>query len=164
MAHPDAFQMARALESFAKRRGFVAPQAFYIVGSFNLKDPDGISVYSDEAHLWCEQCADELLAKAKAILPADKHEDHFVCATAADNEDTCPHCMKCGETLDGGVSSYAVAEEVQHYAEHRISEDDEINPRQAVEIAMILSAAPGDAEVIAIGQAALAAIAKAEGK
>jgi hypothetical protein len=158
----DAYQMAHALEAWAERSGLVAPQAYYIVGEFNLTDSDGNSVYSDEAHLWCRECADALLAKAHAILPPEKLEENFVCATDADNEDTCPHCMKCGETLDGSVSSYAVAEEVDHYREHPIGDDDVINPRQAVELSMILWAAPNDVEVIAIGQAALASIAKAE--
>lgn len=158
----DAYQMAHALETWAQRGGFVAPQAYFIVGEFNLKDPDGNGVYSDEAHLWCRACADELLARAKKILPAEKHEDHFVCATDADNEDTCPHCMKCGETLDGSVSSYAVEEEVDHYREHPIGDDDVINPRQAVEISMILWAAPNDPEVIAIGTKALSQINSSE--
>lgn len=154
----DGYELARALEIFAEAQGFVAPQAYYIVGEFNLTDAEGNSVYSDEAHLWCRGCADTLLARAHAILPPEKHEDNFVCATDARSEDTCPHCMSCGETLDGSVSSYAVSEEVDHYTANPIGDEDTINPRQAVEIAMILYAAPNDADVLAIGRTALARI------
>lgn len=108
------FDIARKLEAFAEQHGFIVPPAYYIVGEFNLTDADGKSVYSDEAHLWCRACADKLLARAKKILPKSAHEDHFVCHTDADEEDSCPHCMDCGETLDGGVSSYCVGEEVAH--------------------------------------------------
>ncbi|MAZ85841.1 MAG: hypothetical protein CML31_05460 [Rhizobiales bacterium] len=160
----DAFQMAHALESFAKQQGFVAPQAYYIVGQFSLKDAKGGSIYSDEAHLWCRECADALLSAAKPLLPEETQEDHFVCATDAINEDTCPHCMKCGETLDGTVSKYAVDEEVEHYEANPIGENDTINPRQAVEIAMILFAAPNDQDVLKIGRAALQQIEKGETK
>jgi hypothetical protein len=159
------YDMARALEQFASRQGFEAPTAFYIVGSFNLRDADGKSVYSDEAHLWCEGCAENLLAEAKELMSEKAFDDagHMVCPTDAIGEDTCPHCMKCGETLDGSVSEYCVEEEVAHYLEHPIDPGDPINPRQAVEIAMILSAAPNDKEVLKIGGAALREIKRMEG-
>lgn len=157
----DAYQMASELEAYAKRGGFVAPQAYYIVGEINLLDEAGNSVYSDEAHLWCKDCGESLLATAHALMPAEEREEHFLCPTDAADEDTCPHCMKCGETLDGSVSAYAVSEEVAHYTDYPITDDDTINRRQAVEIAMILSAAPDDDEVLAIGRAALASIARA---
>lgn len=154
----DAWQMACELEKFASSAGFTAPQAYYIVGGFNQKAGDGSSVYSDEAHLWCKPCADALLAKALPLLPEDEREDHFVTATDAAEEDTPPHCMKCGETLRGTLSSYAVDEEVAHYHEHPIGDGDEINLRQAVEIVQLLSAAPNDEDVLSIGRAALACI------
>lgn len=160
----DAHQMAAELEAFAARTGFVAPPAYYIVGTFNLKAEDGSSVYSDEAHLWCRGCADALLSKAKAILPDNEQDDHFVCYTDAYGEDTCPHCMACGETLEGTVSETCVGNEVYHYAENPIGPDDTINPRQAIEISMILIAAPNNPDVIAIGTAALAAIKQLEGQ
>lgn len=150
----DGFDIARKLERFARRKGFVPPQAFYIVGMFNLKDRNGKSVYSDEAHLWCEPCARKLLNRAHRLMPKEKREDHFICPTDADEEDTCPHCMACGETLDGTVSKYCVEEELAHYAEHPI--DRAVNPRQAVELAMILYAAPNDPAVISLGRSALA--------
>lgn len=87
-------------------------------------------------------------------MPKEKREDHFICPTDADEEDTCPHCMACGETLDGTVSKYCVEEELAHYAEHPI--DRAVNPRQAVELAMILYAAPNDPAVISLGRSALA--------
>ena len=157
-------ELARQLEAFAERKGFVAPTAFYIVGSFNLRDADGTLVYSDEAHLWCRACADALLAKAKSLMPQAAFDDagHMVCSTDASGEDTCPHCMKCGETLDGSVSEYCVEEELAHYAEHPIEPGEEVNPRQAVEIAMVLSAAPQNVEALALGRAAIAAIQVAE--
>lgn len=156
----DAYQVAYELERHASLAGFTAPQAYYIVGEFNLKAGDGSSVYSDEAHLWCKPCAEALLTKALPLLPEDEHEDHFVSATDAAEEDVCPHCMSCGETLRGTISAYAVSEEVAHYQEHPIGDGDEVNPRQAVEIAQILSAVPDDEDVLAIGRAALTCIAR----
>ena len=161
----DGFDIARPLEAFAERSGFVAPQAYYIVGEFSLQNADGSSAaYSDEAHLWCRDCADKLLAKAHALMPSAERENHFVCATDPTGEDTCPHCRGCGETLEGSVSEACVGEEVAHYDDNPICDGDMVNPRQAVEIAMILYAAPNDPDVIAIGRAALAAIARAEGR
>lgn len=154
----SAFDIARELEAYAEELGFEPPRAYYIVGEFNLREADGSSIYSDEGHLWCKQCAEALLAKAHALMPRAKRKDNFICPTDAAGEDSCPHCMACGETLDGSVSSYAVAEEVAHYAEHPIDPTDVVNVRQAVEIAQILYTAPNDAEVIAIGTSALAAI------
>lgn len=156
------YELARQLEAFAERRGFVAPSAHYIRGEFSLKDADGNSVYSDEAHLWCEGCAEKLLAKAHALMPESEREDHFVCYTDAYCEDTCPHCMDCGETLRGTVSEYCLGEELAYYAEHPIAAGEKINPRQAVELAMVLSAAPENVEALAVGHAALAAIQVAE--
>lgn len=156
------YDLARDLERFASRNGFTAPPAYYIVGYFSLKDADGNSVYSDEAHLWCESCGEALMNKAKALLPQEEADDLMLCPTDADGEDTCPHCMECGETLAGSVSSYCVGEEVQHYQDNPIAIDATINPRQAVEIAMICYSAPDDPEVLAIGNAALGAIARME--
>lgn len=160
---PHGYDLARELEAFARSAGFEAPTAFYIVGQFNLRDADGTSIYSDEAHLWCEACATKLLAKARQLMPLAQREDHLICPTDADGEDSCPHCMACGETLEGSVSAYCVNEEVAHYAEHPIAAGEGVNPRQAVEIAMILSAAPEDEEVLAIGRSALAAISSRAG-
>lgn len=154
----DAYDMAFALERYASSKGFQAQQAYYIVGEFNLKAADGSSVYSDEAHLWCRPCGEKLLATAHALMDEAKREDHFLSLTDAAEEDTCPHCMACGETLRGTVSAYAVSEEVAHYQESPIGDDDEINPRQAVELAQVLSAAPDDTDVLEIGRAALACI------
>lgn len=156
------YELARQLEVCAERLGFVAPMAFYIVGEFNLTDADGASVYSDEAHLWCEACADTLLGKAKSLMSQASYDraGHMVCATEASGEDTCPHCMKCGETLSGTVSEYCVGEELAHYAEHPLEVSEEVNARQAVEIAMVLSAAPENAEALALGRTALAAISR----
>lgn len=160
----DSNQIATALVTFAEQMGFIAQPAYYIVGSFNLRADDGSSVYSDEAHLWCEDCAKTLLAKALPLLPERERDNHFICITEASGEDSCPHCMSCGETLHGSVSSYAVAEEVDHYHLNPIEPSDNINPRQAVEIAQILYAAPDDQEVLAIGIAALAALRETKGE
>lgn len=151
----SAYDIARALERFARDHGFVAPQAYYIVGMFNLKTKAGKSVYSDEAHLWCRDCAEKLLKRAHRLMPKARRADHFICATDADFEDTCPHCMACGETLQGTVSSYCVEEELAHYAEHPITDGERVNPRQAVEIAMVVSAAPDDDDALRLGRAAL---------
>lgn len=152
----DAHKMAYELEAWAEQQGFVAPPAYYICGEFNLKTEDGESLYSDEAHLWCKDCGTKLLAKAKATLPAERQEDNVLYRTDASEEDTCPHCMACGETLDGTVSEYAVSEEVAHYRERPIG-NGKINPRQAVEISQILVAAPNDKDVLRIGREACAA-------
>jgi len=158
----SGYDIASKLDAFAHRRGFIEPPAYYIVGEFNLKERNGKSVYSDEAHLWCRECAEKLLKKAHRLMPKERREDHFICATDADNEDTCPHCMACGETLRGTVSSYCVEEELAHYTENPITPDSKINSRQAVELAMVMRAAGEDEEVLTVGRAALIAIAKAE--
>lgn len=156
MRTATGFDIARALERYARDKGFVAPQAYYIVGMFNLRERNRKSVYSDEAHLWCRPCAGRLLKRARRLMPRERREDYFICATDADGEDTPPHCMNCGETLEGSVSSYCVQEELAHYLDHPLSADSNINPRQAVELAMVLYAAPDDGDVLALGRAALA--------
>lgn len=163
IASMDASELAYALKTYASESGFEPQQAYYITGDFNLKDAEGASVYSDPAHLWCECCADKLLKRAKAILPKGKREDHEVWATEPSGEDTCPHCMDCGETLHGTVSDYCVKEELAHYAENPIDPEDEVNPRMAVELAQVISAAYGeDVEAAtALGRSALIAIARA---
>ena len=160
----DAYEIAAALETYARDSGFEPAQAYYITGVFNLKDADGASVYSDPAHLWCECCADKLLARAKAILPEDKWEDHEVWSTYPGSEDSCPHCMDCGETLAGSVSDYCVKEELAHYAGEPIDPEDEVNPRMAIELAQVISAAYDEqdkAAAINLGRSALVAIARA---
>jgi hypothetical protein len=158
ISNMDAYEIAAALEAFAEERGFVAPPACYISGSFNLLAEDGSSVYSDEGHLWCECCADKLLAKAMKLLPQEKHDDYEVCGTEAGNEDTCPHCMDCGETLAGSVSEYCVRDEIEHYSENPIEPDDEVNPRMAVELAQVMIAAGNEKDALDVGRAALVAI------
>ena len=154
----DSYQIASALEVFAKEQGFVPPPAHYILGEFNLTAPDGTSLYTDEAHLWCEACAEALVAKALPLLPEAEREEHPIYRTDADSEDSCPHCRACGETLTGSISDYAIEEEIAHYSEHPINPSDTINPRQAVEISQLLWAAPSDERALKIGQAALEAI------
>jgi hypothetical protein len=163
IAAMDASELAFALESYARESGFEPQQAYYITGDFNLKDAEGASVYSDPGHLWCECCADKLLKRAKAILPEEKWEDHEVWATEPSGEDTCPHCMDCGETLDGTVSDYCVQEELAHYMDNPIDPEDEVNPRMAVELAQVISAAYGEAVegALALGRSAIVAIARA---
>lgn len=154
----DSYQIATALEAFAREQGFVAPPAHYILGEFNLTAPDGTSLYTDEAHLWCEACAEALIAKALPLLPEAEREDHPIYSTDADGEDSCPHCRACGETLEGSISACAVEEEIDHYSDHPIGPSDTINPRQAVEISQLLWSAPSDERARKIGQAALEAI------
>lgn len=154
----DSYQIAAALKTFAEKQGFVAPQAHYILGEFNLTAPDGASLYTDEAHLWCEACAEALIAKALPLLPEEEREEHPIYCTDADSEDSCPHCAACGETLDGSISDYAIEEEIAHYDEHPIQPGDTINPRQAVELSQLLWAAPSDERAREIGLSALAAI------
>lgn len=150
-----AHDMARELEAFARHNGFVASDAYYILGEFNLRADDGSIVYSDEGHLWCKGCATTLLKLASSLMPGAERCKHFVCMTSADGEDSCPHCMKCGETLNGSISAHAVAEELEHYDEYPIGA---VNPRQAVEIAMVLWAAPESHEALSLGRAALSGI------
>jgi hypothetical protein len=159
----DAYQVAGALEAYAEAAGFVPPQAYYITGSFNLKDAEGGGVYTDEAHLWCECCADKLLARAKALLPKEKWAEHEITMTYPGQEDTCPHCMECGETLAGSVSDYCVGEEIAHYQDNPIHPEDEVNPRMAVELAQVIAAAYNEhvEPALAIGRSALIAIARA---
>lgn len=158
----SAYEIAAALETYAKESGFEPLQAYYISGSFNLEDAEG-DIYTDEAHLWCECCADKLLARAKAVLPEEDRANHEVLWTQPSSEDTCPHCMECGETLDGSVSEYCVGEELAHYAENPIDPEDDVNPRMAVELAQVISAAYGDdvEGAVALGRTALVAIERA---
>ncbi len=71
--------------------------------------------------------------------------------------------MACGETLYGTVSDYCVEEELSHYDEHPITPGEIITPRQAINLAMVLSAAPENPAALVVGKAALAAIADAKG-
>ncbi|NTF18230.1 hypothetical protein G6L37_07405 [Agrobacterium rubi] len=165
IAEMDIYQVSAALEEYADEKGFQPAQAFYISGGFNLKDADGASVYSDEGHLWCECCAETLLERAKALLPQEKWEDLEVCATCPSNEDTCPHCMECGETLDGSVSGDCVKDELEHYAISPIDPDDEVNPRMAIELKQVLLGAYDEddqAAALALGRSALEAIARSK--
>lgn len=147
------YEIERALDKFAKKQGFRPADAYYIVGEFNLREPNGESVYSDEAHLWCEECADKMLARAHALMDEESREDHFVCAVNATGEDSPARCSSCGAVLDHTLSSYGVASELDHYRANPIKSP--ISGGEAWEIARIIEAAPDDEEALALGRAAL---------
>jgi hypothetical protein len=162
IAEMDAYDASEALEVFAKENGFSAPQAYYISGSFHLKDEKGGTVaYSDESHLWCECCADNLLEKVKATLTKAECSDLEIRATRASCVDTPPHCMECGETLRGTLSDCCVEDEIAYYLANPIDPEDEVNPRMAVELAQLIWAAGDREDALLIGRAALVAIAHA---
>lgn len=156
----DAWDLASQLMDYASEKGFEPPQAFYISGGeIDVALPGGEKLYSDAGHLWCEDCADATLGKALPLMPESDRKSYSACPTDASGEDTCPHCSLCGTTLSGSISEEAVQDELYAYREDSLGLEEAIKPETAVTIAMLLQAAPGNAEAIAIGEAALAAIA-----
>lgn len=149
-------EIEHALDAFAYGAGFRPGTPFYIVGEFNLTDGKGKSLYSDEAHLWCEPCADQLLALALPLLPSDERKDHFVCeADPSTGEDTPSRCMACGKPLDHVLTSAGVNYELNHYSTYPVTD---ISPAEAWGIARLVESEPENAEAIAVARAALDAV------
>lgn len=163
----DQHEIAWALEKFASGAGFEPEQPFYITGQFRAEPADGIVLYSDEAHLYCESCARDLLEKVFPFLSDDGKQDHEVyMADSSTPEDSPSACAICGSTLRHCLTEgCGVGEELAHYADNPIEPCEIISPDTAYCIAQIVASACGDdiPEAIALGESALAAIRSAKG-
>lgn len=150
------WQIECALDDFARSGGFRARDPYYIVGEIKCTTAEGEELYSDEAHLWCEDCAKAILAKALPVLPRSERDLHLICmADVGSGEDTPSHCAACGHALDHILTEAGVEYEVDHYASHPV---DKISAAEAFGIARLVESAPTDKDVLAIGRAALRAI------
>ncbi len=108
-------ELSRALDEASRTLGFEAQPARYITGEFNIKLHDGNALYSDEAHLWCADCAHSLLRKVQLLEGPDAEVRKIWTADPSGGEDTHAHCMGCGETLDHRLNDTGIACEVEHY-------------------------------------------------
>lgn len=151
-----------SLDQFATSKGFEPEHPFYITGNFNIKRLGANALYSDEAHLWCERCANKLLAKAHALMPADKRADHIVCAAdVSTGEDSPSACRDCGVSLDHFLTETGFDEEIYHYEKHK---PHKVTPNEAWCISRILWAAYSaeqEAAALTLGRLALAETEKA---
>ena len=148
----DARHIETRLDRFAKEGGIVPLRPFYIWGEFRI-EWNGEILYSDEAHEYCETCADALLAKVLPLLPEDQREDHRVSATELHHEDTSKNCMICGALLDYALNECGVASELDHYRAYPPA--GKLHPGDAFHIARMLEAAPANRAVVRLGKAAI---------
>ncbi|RIA46214.1 hypothetical protein DFR49_0747 [Hephaestia caeni] len=155
----QAYEIEAALDRYARSAGVKPVQAYYIWGEFRVEQ-EGHVFYSDEAHEYCEACADTLLAQVLPLLPKVERDDHRVSPTNCHSEDTCKHCMTCGVLLDYALNDWGARNELTHYATE-LSTRDDLPPGEAFHIARIIEAAPNDEAVLAIARIALARIPKA---
>lgn len=153
-----ARQIEKILDRFAKAGGIVPVRAFYIWGDIRIEH-GGEIIYSDEAHEYCEGCAETLLATVLPLLPADQHDHHRVSSTDLHAEDTCKHCMTCGALLDYALNETGVAGECDHY--EAVGPSGQLLPGDAFHIAWMVEAAPADPVVLRIARAALQRLPKA---
>lgn len=144
--------METTLDSFARSGGIMPVRAYYIWGEFHII-ADGETLYSDEGHEYCLQCAEALLGKALIHLPEDERDEHRVSFTELHHEDTCKHCLICGALLDYALNDNGVAAELDHYLSQPPS--PELRPGDAFHIARMLEAAPADRAVLRIARQAL---------
>lgn len=147
-----ARDMEMTLDSFARSGGIAPVRAYYISGEFHIV-ADGETLYSDEGHEYCLQCAEGLLRTALVHLSGDKRDEHRVSSTELHHEDTCKHCLICGALLDYALNDIGVASELDHYLMHPLSRD--LRPGDAFHIARMLEAAPADRTVLRIARQAL---------
>lgn len=111
----DLYKLSSALDEASRAMGFEAQPARYITGVINIELHDGTALYSDEAHLWCADCAHSLLAKVQLLEGPDAETREIWIADPFGGEDTHAHCMRCGETLDHRLNETGIAYEVEHY-------------------------------------------------
>lgn len=148
----DSRHIEARLDSFARENGIVPLRPFYIWGEFRV-EWNRETLYSDEAHEYCETCADALLAKVLPLLPEDQREDHRVSATELDHEDTSKNCMICGALLNYALNECGVSSELDHYGAYPPTTD--LRPGDAFHIARMLEAAPANQSVLRLGEAAI---------
>lgn len=159
----DRHEIAYALEKFAEDAGFEPDQPFYIRGQFLVRAAQGISLYSDEAHLYCEECANDLWQKAFPFFSDEERKEIEVWASDSSYPVDSPSaCDTCRKTLRHCLSDRTgVDDELAHYDENPIELGEIISPDMAYCIAQIVASAYGDDDVraaIAVGESALAAI------
>ena len=130
----DQHEIAWALEKFASDAGFEPEQPFYITHQFRVDAAEGIAFYSDEAHLYCETCAEDLLEKVFPFLPDEERVDHAVfMADSSSPEDSPLACATCGATLRHCLTDgCGVGQELWHYRENPIEPGDVISPDTAI--------------------------------
>lgn len=149
----DGRNMARRFYVFARECGFEARDPFYIQGEFRATLADGTTLYTDEAHLWCEDCAKRLLGRYLAEVYGPYTDEHAIYPVdISGGEDSPAHCRDCGETLDHLLTDYGVRQEVAHYEEYASAD---VNPAQAWELGCLLDSAPSEPSVMKIGAAHL---------
>jgi hypothetical protein len=149
----DADEIQEMLDAFATEQGVVPADGYYITGSFNLTGPGGEKLYSDEAHEYCEECAEKLLAQALPLIPEDKRLDHQVCFTDLCGEESCANCAKCGKLLDYSLSSYGVASELDHFQQNPPT--GSLFGETAFNIARMVESEPNDETVLAVARQAV---------
>jgi hypothetical protein len=150
---PPGYRLADRLDAFAEKRGFKPLDPYYIAGEFSIRG-DPLTLYSDEAHLWCVTCATALLALARPHLK--RQDDHFVSlADASTGEDAPSHCRNCGATLDHVLTAHGVEEEIEHYDSCPLTA---VSAGEAWCIARIVEAAPARKAALALARRALKAI------
>lgn len=139
MARDTLHFASSKLDAFATSNGFTAPSAYFITGEFNLVDSDGAILYSDEAHLWCRDCATATRNKAITLIGDQGEADHDIyMANTLYGEETPVYCSDCGEVLDHTLSSDGCILEIDHYEENPSAD---ITPREAFILARILDSA-----------------------
>lgn len=117
------------LDAFAKDSGFDAQPPRYITGNFNIALHDGEILYSDEAHLYCADCATSLQRRAITLLGPQSEDDHFIyCADTSLGEDGPVYCATCGVTLDYQLTEHGCTTELEHYEENPSAD---ISPQEA---------------------------------
>lgn len=150
----DANSIVATLDGYARANGVRPVQPHYIWGMFNIEH-QGDTLYSDEAHEYCEQCAEALLLKVLPLLSAEARDDHRMSATDCDSEDTCKHCMVCGKLLDYGLNSFGVRSELEYY-EIQFRDREGLPPGDAFHVARIIEADPTNPDVLTLATAAIA--------
>ncbi|AMK23237.1 hypothetical protein GG804_02050 [Sphingomonas histidinilytica] len=148
----QAREMEIVLDHFARSGGVAPVRPYYIWGEFRV-ETDGETLYSDEGHEYCRDCADRLLEKVLPHLSASERHDHRISSTELHHEDTCKHCLICGALLDYALNETGVAAELDHYVSHPPSRP--LRAGDAFHIARMLEAAPADHGVLRLAREAL---------
>lgn len=149
--------LASQLDAFAARNGVEAKQGYFIRGDIEVGDGDD-RLRTNEAQNYCHDCATGLVETYRKRNEIEETEDEpVVVPISMNDEDCCSHCTKCGALLDYQLTDAGVGQELQHF-EDSFAEHAAISADDAYHIARILDAAPGNEEVIKLGQKAVALI------
>lgn len=138
------YTLAYQLEAYARSKGFQPSDPYYIAGEIRAKASDGRSLYSDEAHLWCEECAEALLSYARPLMPEDEREEHFVCAVdSSGGEDSPAQCSECGKQLRYWPTNCCIGNELDFYDNDWNDHAEWFDPGDAWNISRVLWGAEG---------------------